>query len=487
MLKIEPKTYFIFCLLAFSVRSSGLMAAPQVNMTIYNAGGQMSGNPNGFAFVRDQKTVELKSGLNSVTFRDLPRGIDPDSIILNPLNPKGTLKILEQEYRLNPDGFPGLLDRAIGKNIRIEQVHGSEIETYSGKLLSANGGLTIQNNEGKWLTLTQYSNVFFEEDKEEALFKPNLNVSIENNKAETLDVLFNYQTSGLGWDAHYQAIYQESPNNKGELALNAWATLHNQSGVGYDNAAVKLMAGEVNLANKNAGPQPMLKMAAAVESTSSVSEKPIFEYHLYTLARPVTLPNNSNKQIELFPSVKKIPVEKQYVYKSTVIPFYGVPNYNRDQGEYNKNIQANLKFVNNKQSGLGIPLPAGKIRVYNRNSTDGSLEFIGEDSIEHTPAESDVILNLGSAFDLTVQKKQMSFNYDENRRIMNESFQLILKNQKETDVSVVVKESLSRTLNWKVADNNFPYEKKDSQTVEFIVPIKKKDQTVLTYSVHYTW
>jgi hypothetical protein len=298
----------------------------------------------------------------------------------------------------------------------------------------------------------------------------------------------------MTWWTDYNVTFAEGKDaNSGVLDLGAWVSIINQSGATYRDARLKLIAGEVHRA-----PQPervrMMKMARAaapVSEDAGFEEKAFFEYHLYTLGRPTTLPDNSTKQIELFAAARGVPCEKVMVYyglQEGFRGFFGSPMTDRDFGtQCNKKVDIYLKFKNDKQTGLGMPLPAGRIRVSKLDPADSSLEFIGEDAIGHTPKDEEVLIKMGTAFDVVGERKQVDYRVDAARRWMDETVEIKVRNHKEEAVRVIVKENLYRWVNWEIVEKTHDYEKADARTVHFPVTVAKDGEVVIRYKVHYTW
>jgi hypothetical protein len=215
-----------------------------------------------------------------------------------------------------------------------------------------------------------------------------------------------------------------------------------------------------------------------------------FEYHLYTLGRRARCPDNSTKQIELFPKVAGVACEKTLVYYGQAGQWYGGGLMtDRNYGiTGNKKVDTYLSFKNRSEDGMGVPLPSGRVRVGKDSiADDGTLEFIGEDRIEHTPKNEAVQLKLGSAFDVVGERRQVDFKVDSNRNTMTEEIEVKIRNRKDEAVRVVVKENLYRWTNWKITQANQPYEKQDSRTIHFPVTIAADGEAVVRYSVRYTW
>jgi hypothetical protein len=235
-------------------------------------------------------------------------------------------------------------------------------------------------------------------------------------------------------------------------------------------------------------------MAKAAESMADMApgfeEKQFFEYHLYTLGRTTTLHDNSTKQIELFPSAKNVSCEKKLVYYGQAGLYYGYGSVLTDRNlghTSNTKVDVYLRFKNSETNSMGVPLPAGRVRVAKLDDADGSLEFIGEDRIDHTPKNETLQLTLGSAFDVVGNRRQVDFKIDSNRNTMSEEIEVKLRNSKDEKVSVIVKENLYRWTNWKITQANQPWEKQDARTIHFPVEVPANGETTVRYTVRYTW
>jgi hypothetical protein len=227
------------------------------------------------------------------------------------------------------------------------------------------------------------------------------------------------------------------------------------------------------------------------EAAQGFVEKSFFEYHLYTLGRPTTLAENATKQIELFSPATGVPAEKVLVYYGLSQGYRGYfpnPMTDRNLGfQANTKVDIYLKFRNSEESGLGIPLPKGRIRVSKLDPADGSLEFIGEDVIDHTPKNEDVLIKLGSAFDVVGERVQTDFRIDTNNHWMDETIEIKVRNHKDEAVNVIVKENLYRWVNWEITKTTTDFEKVDARTVHFPVSIEPDGEAVIRYTVHYSW
>ena len=273
------------------------------------------------------------------------------------------------------------------------------------------------------------------------------------------------------------------------MDLSSWVSIINQSGAGFHNARLKLIAGEVNRAQPQQVRMEVRSRAMMAEVADGFAEKSFFEYHLYTLGRRTMLPNNSTKQIQLMPTASGIKCQKELVFAPTLA--YGWHGYQQLDQEYGRHGKGDtnvyLRFANDEKHHLGSPLPAGRIRVNQVDDADGSLEFIGEDVIAHTPRNEDVLIRLGNAFDIVGERKQTDFRVDRKTRNLWETFEIKLRNHKDDAVDIVVLENLYRSSNWKIENASLPYEKESSHQVQFNVRVASEGETTLRYTAHYNW
>ncbi|MGB2984691.1 MAG: DUF4139 domain-containing protein, partial [Phycisphaerae bacterium] len=340
-----------------------------------------------------------------------------------------------------------------------------------------------------------YSNVQFPELPGGLITKPTLVWDVYTEKPREHRTRVTYETKAITWWTDYNVVFTEGKDaNSGLLDVGAWVSIINQSGATYPDAKLKLIAGDVHRAPQPERRASRRKMytaeAAAVPMDRGFEEKAFFEYHLYTLGRPTTLPDNSTKQIELFPTAREVPCEKVLVYYGLGSRYrsYGSPMTDRNFGvESNKKIDIYLRFKNEKEIGMGMPLPSGRIRVSQRDKADETLEFIGEDTIDHTPKDEEVLIKLGSAFDVVGERSQIDFRVDSRRDWMDETIEIKVRNHKDEPVKVIVKENLYRWVNWKITESTHEYEKIDSRTIHFPVDVPKDGEVVIRYTVHYSW
>jgi hypothetical protein len=459
----------------------------------YRNGGQGRVVP-GYAVVRHERDLVLDSGRNSVRFSDVAAQIDPTTVGFESLtDPKGT-SVVEQNFQFDLVSQEKLLQKYIDRTITVDQIRGSGVESFSGTLLSTTGALVLRREDGSIQTLPHNAGVKLPELPGGLITRPTLVWDIAARRAGTHKSRVSYQTTGITWWADYNLTYAEGANaNQCKLGVGAWVSILNQSGASYADAKLKLVAGDVQRAQPADRVQraPMAARALVQESAAKgFEEKAFFEYHLYTLGRTTTLPDNSTKQIELFTAARGVPCEKTLVYYG-LAPGYGFggnPVTDRNYGtQSNKKVDVYLGFKNSQENNMGMPLPAGRVRVSKLDDADDTLEFIGEDTVDHTPRNEKVLIKLGSAFDVVGERRQVNFAIDTGRKTMTEEIEIKLRNQKKQAVTVVVKENLYRWTNWQITHKTQEYQKQDARTIHFPVKIAAGAEAVVRYTVHYSW
>ncbi len=444
----------------------------------------------GYALVQEQRDITLAVGKNLIPYTPIPMQLDPTTVIFeSSTDPKGT-QLLDQSYHFDLINNQRLLQKYLGKEIIVEQTHGDQIETLKGTLLNADSELVLQDPNGVVTTLKKYSKIRFENLPEQLMIKPTLLWNINAKKPGNHKIKTSYQSNGFTWWANYNATYQESSPNSGTMQLSAWANIVNQSGLDFSDVSLKLVAGNVNKVNNSPSHRGMAMMSKAEDiGTNTFQESTLLDYHIYTLDQKTTLVDSSTKQIALFENKTDIPVKKEYIYQDNQYSRYSgyVNKNNSSEKQFPGKVDTYLTFQNNPKDGLGIPLPAGKIRVTVLDEQKGTNEFIGEDAINHTTTNEEISIKLGSAYDIIGYKKQLDFKVDNNRRFMSESFEVTIKNRKQNAVHVLVKENIHRSANWKIIDPTIPYQKLNAQTISFPVDIGKESEVKLRYTVEYRW
>ena len=492
------RPYVILCLLVLPLAASAAGDA----LTIYSSAQPGAIRPEqyrnggavpGYAVVRHLRTLELRPGRNTVRFSDVAALIDPTTVSFESLtDPKGT-RVIEQNFQFDLVDTQKLLEKYIDRTISVDQVRGSGVETFRGTLLSTAGGLVLRREDGSVQLLPHNAGVRLPELPGGLITRPTLVWDIAAAHGGRQKTRVSYQTGGITWWADYNLAYSEGANaNACKLDIGAWVSILNRSGAGYDEAKLKLVAGDVQRAQPPAYAGGMVAQRAPAESrVAGFAEKAFFEYHLYTLGRPTTLPDRSTKQIELFPVAHGVPCEKKLVYYGLAPGWRGFgpsPITDRNVGvQTSKKVDVYLSFKNAQRNHMGMPLPAGRVRVSKADESDGTLELIGEDTIDHTPRDERVLIKLGSAFDVVGERKQLAFSIDTSRRTMSETIEVRLRNHKEPPVTVEVKENLYRWVNWEITEKTHPYRKQDARTVVFPLRVPADGEQMLQYTVRYSW
>lgn len=446
----------------------------------------------GYALIRDRRAMTLAAGQSDVRFSDVAARIDPTTVAFTSrTDPAGT-RVLEQNFVFDLVSPQKLLQRYIGLELSVELLRGDRVEILTGRLLSAQNGVVLALPGGEVQSVSGVASVRFPALPGGLIEKPTLVWHVDAKRGGSHDVQVAYQTQGLSWWSDYNiTLGRDAKACRMDLA--AWVSVINRSGASYPNAKLRLVAGEVNRAP--AAPQQLGMMrtmadAPVSEAAAGFSESQLFEYHLYTLGRRTDLPDESTKQLELFPAVAGVACQRELVFTAapTQNAWWG-GNPNTDQGyaaTSKGQAGAYLSFENSEAQKLGIPLPAGRIRV-NQAAEDGTLEFIGEDRIDHTPRGETLRVKLGEAFDIVGERSQQSFAYDEAAKTLTESFEIRVRNRKKEATDVTIREYLYRWSNWTVTEQSHPHQKRDAQTIDFPVRIAADGEAVVRYTVVYRW
>lgn len=458
---------------------------------VFREGGEGTAIP-GYALVREEREFELSAGRNLLRVVDIPALVDPTTVSFASLtDPKGT-RVVEQSFEFDLTSTTKLLSRFLEKDITVDQVRGNGVEAVSGTLVGTRGGLILRQPDGTLRVLENHSGIKLPSLPGGLISKPTLVWDVETSTPGRHQARFAYQTGGMTWWADYNLTYAETRAAGCKLDVSAWVTLVNQSGAAYRDARLKLIAGEVQRVQPRPQPNVLMAPAArAVAKEDGFAEKAFFEYHLYTLGRTTSLPNNSTKQIELFPTASGVGCEKKLVYQGQATGFvpYGAPMTDRNFGtQSNRKVDVYLRLRNAAGNGLGVPLPGGRLRVSKLDPADRTLEFIGEDVIEHTARDEMVQVKLGSAFDVVGERRSIDFRLDTTAKWMEEDVEVRVRNQKPDEAAdVIVKETMYRWSAWSVLRKSHEFTKEDSRTLHFPVRLAPKAEAVVRYTVRYTW
>ncbi len=492
----------------FMLLASACALADQPAVTVYN---------QNFGVVRERLSLDLQPGVNELEFTEITAHLEPDSVILRDPSGRHRLQIVEQNYRSDPVSQQLLLSLFEGKEIEFLQPDGKT--TIRGRIVRSGyvphqqawqrygqhyymaqaayvqggGGQPIIEIDGR-LRFALPGTPLFPSLADDTILKPTLNWLLETDAAGSVDAELSYVTGGMSWKADYNVV---APPEGDELELVGWVTIDNQSGRDFADARIKLMAGDVSKIRPGGEfygyAMNEVSSRGLYAGQPPVSEKSFDEYHLYTLRRPTTLHDRETKQVE-FVRADGIASERVYVYDGVFIDPQRYRGWDlmsiRVQSEYgtqsNPKVWVMREFENTAANNLGMPLPAGRMRFYRRDS-DGQLEFTGENEIDHTPKDERVRVYTGNAFDLVGERRRTHFDVNHNENWLDEAFEIKLRNHKDEPVEIRVVEHLYRWYTWDVTEKSHEFEKTESQTIEFRVTVPPDGEETITYRVHYTW
>lgn len=447
-----------------------------VSITVYN---------QGTALVKDRRTFTFDAGENLINFTDVASTIDATSVNFKSLTDPETY-VIEQNYAYDLVDTAALLARYIDQVITVTMMDGTE---YSGILLSgAYGDIILRQENGEVLVVSvdEIRDVRFPQLPDGLITRPTLRWLVQAAAAGDQQVELTYLAGGMSWTSDYNVLLN---SDNTALDLNGWVTLTNTSGTGYQGAQLKLVAGDVNRVQNTVGYDGAMARAemAMPTGTPAVEQREFFEYKLYEVQRPVTIGNNETKQVE-FVSGAGIPANTFYVFDASM-PYYGYGSPIRDQYYGSMGVTtvgSYLEFSTGEENGVNAALPAGRVRVY-QEDTDGAALLIGENTIQHTPKGEAIELYLGNAFDLVGERIQTNFVFVSNN-VIQETYEIHLRNRKENQsVEIRVPEHMFRWTEWQILDASAEYTKLNSSTVEFRVDVPAKGETVITYTVQYTF
>lgn len=442
-----------------------------LSLTVYNSN---------IALVRDVRQIHLPSGTFPLRFEDVAATINPATVHFRSLNDPSKLNVVEQNYEydlLNPQK---LLQKYAGREVtlvRQEKDAGSTRWVETKALLLADNGGPVWKIGNEIVTGMSADSYRFPDLPENLYSRPTLVWLLENRGASVQKVEASYLANSINWSADY--VLTVGRDEKA-ADLDGWVTLTNASGVAYNNAKLELVAGEIHRT-----PQPVAResyqaaVGVGVAAKAQFEQEAFSEYHLYTLGRRTSIQNNESKQISLL-TASSVPVEtslvvegQQYYYRSTQGMGNAIP----------QTVKVYYQFKNEDKSNLGMPLPAGTVRVYQSDSK-GGVQFVGEDVINHTPKDEKVRIYVGNAFDVVCERKQTDFKKIASNQAEME-YELTLRNHKDGPVTVDVREPLGG--DWEVINSNFKWIKLDARTLGFQIPLEKNGTAKLDYRLRVKW
>jgi len=441
----------------------------EVGITVYN---------DGFGLVREVREMSVGTGRIALEFRDVSAQIQPETVSIKPTTGTG-LTVFEQNYRYDLLSPQKLLEKYVGKKVKVYrwiEKEGKEI-AYDADVLAVNGGQTVMKINGE-ITYDFPGRIAFPEVPANLIPKPTLVWLLDSTVAKQ-KVEVTYLTRGMGWKADYVFTL----NDKDDLGdLQGWVTLTNGTGASYENAKLKLVAGNVQHFN----PYYPSGMYAGAPATATAMPAPppkfeeegFFEYHLYTLNQPTTILDNEQKQVTLLEG-KNVKVTKKLI-------FYGAGYYYRGsygQVESNKKVGVYLDIENKENNHLGIPLPKGIVRVYKADKS-GAKQFIGEDQIDHTPRDEKLRIKMGEAFDVVADRKQMEWK-PFGSCVSESAWEISVRNHKDEAAEVEIYEPAGG--DWEIIQSNFTANKKDQWTFTFDVKVPAKGEQKVKYKIRVRW
>jgi len=469
--------------LGFAVQAAASTASGH-EITVYN---------QGFGLVKETRQISLKPGRQTVEVKDVAEQIEPNSVGIKSLTSPDDFHVLEQNYQYDLISIQAILNKSVGQKIRFIRHFDNQREVLEGTLISApyavvanpNGysnetynGMVIKTDDGR-IVLNPTGEVEVSSVPEGLISVPTLLWDLQTEKGGQQNIELSYLTKGLNWNADYVLTL----GNQSTADLQGWVTINNQSGATYKDAKLKLLAGDV----RRVQPQGYgmagggARYEAKSEDQAQFQQESLFEYHLYTLQRPATLNNRETKQISLLQGTG-VKFEKKLIIDS----LHDMGQYYPSEGEVGTGDLkplAQIEFVNSKENGLGMPLPKGTVKVYQRDAS-GSVQMLGEDQIDHTPKDETISLAIGRSFDIVASRKRTNF-----RRlapnVVQETFEINVRNRKETADTVHVYER--HYGDWKINQKSMDYTKLDAWTMDFVLNLKAGESRTITYTVTTTW
>jgi hypothetical protein len=440
-----------------------------VNITVYNSN---------LGLVRETRRLTLPAGRIALRFADVTAQIRPETVHLASLTAPSSLRILEQNYQYDLLNPAKLLDKFVGRDLtlvlRRYQNNTESFEPVQATLLANNGGQVWRINGQIVINPTNIAEMRFPDLPKNLVATPTLVWDLDNNETSSQNVEASYLTNGMNWRADY-VLLVNADDTKGDL--QGWVTLTNASGSSFDDARLQLVAGDVNRVTEERNIALAGAMAKrAMDSESQFQEQGFFEYHMYTLQRPTTIRDNETKQVSLLEAAG-FDVKKEFVLNGQRYYYTG---YNNPGQAIKEKVGVFVQFRNAQTNKLGMPLPAGTIRLYKKDDK-GNQQFIGEDRIDHTQKDEDVRVKVGDAFDIVAERKQTDYKVIASGHVYEYAYEIKIRNHKDSPVTVVVNEPIGG--DWEMISSTFEAKKTAAFAAQFNVPVAKDGEATLSYRV----
>lgn len=464
----------------------------RVALTVYN---------QNFAVVKEAREIDLKQGINPVVISDVAKLLDPTTVHFKSLTAPDAVAVREQNYQYDLITPATLLNKSVGKRITLrrtlpngqkEEVKGTIVTPVEqvvaqtgesdGRPIQTYGGLVVRLDDGS-LLLNPTGEIQLHEMPEGLIPIPQLAWTVDVARAGRHAAEVSYMTQGISWKADYVVVLA---NDDKSADLTGWVTLDNQSGATYANASLQLIAGDVRRIEQARKALPGIAGAERLAAAApQFKEESFFEYHLYTLDGQTTVRDKEQKQMTLL-SATGAPAVKKFVYDGRR-GHWSVHNPEYRPGEgYDTSAQKKVNVVMelaNKKPGLGVPLPKGRMRLYKADAR-GSLQFIGEDEIDHTPKDETLRLYVGDSFDVVGEHKRTNFRRIGEKEV-EETFEISLRNHREEATPVSIIEHA--WADWRITQKSHDFKKLDARTFEFAVTVPKDGAVTVTYTVRTRW
>ncbi len=435
----------------------------EVFITVYN---------KNLGLVREVREIELPRGEVVVEFEDVAQQIRPETVAIRAVD-KGGLDVLEQNYEYDLLTPTRLMEKYEGRDLKLvrENPKTGDERSVDATLLSNHGGGVYRTPAG--ITFGTVGRPVLPELPDNFVTHPTLRWMLSSGKKGKRRVEAAYLTGGISWKADYVLVLDKKDRR---ADLNGWVTLNNESGATYENATLALVAGDVHQVRPDYSRREYsYRQEKALARRSGFQEEGLFEYHLYTLGRPTTVADRQQKQVSLLEAAgvkitRALKVKTRYLQLESTL---------RGGDPAKQDVEVFVEFDNSKQSGLGMPLPAGIIRVYKADSRGGQ-QFLGEDKIDHTPRDERVEIKVGNAFDVVAERRQIKYKRV-SKNVHQTEWEVSIRNHKKESVTVIVEEPMSG--DWEVLESSHKPERVDAATLRFSLPVKADGETVLTYRV----